>query len=443
MKSARFHRILSLLPALLTLDSYRRVVLDVRTYAAAAPVVDATLKQPTTRAATAAWNALGETQELGAGITPGICVDRAGTIHVVYMGGGKIFYRRNDEAARQSTRWSRGAPAAVAERAAARASHPHETSGFDPAEEVPVPEGPANYNSPHLVCDNQGTVHLTFERDFTRFSKKSWYTNRRDGKWKRPVLVLDHSATEKRVNYPRLAVHGDEVFIGGFVGGGSTIVRLLNVSEQPTVAGSVDTPLWVAHPLVDAQGQLWVVGRDGPRGHLLERYSGELRRLGERLLLSRGTPGKTGEPTAAIIDENGVVHVAGVTRSAPQSPTEVLWYSTSARAAAGKDVILGPELGKDVGEDVYPVLARDAYGRIHVSYRHVETGEARLSILDERAGQFAPPVTVAPGVHKRSRWNPHLAAAPGGGVYIVWDNDGRIYFRPVGGFQGAVLGVGP
>jgi hypothetical protein len=346
-----------------------------------------------------AWNALGETQTLGDGITPGICVDANGVIHIVFMGGETIYHRQADALAR-----------------------------FGPVEELPLPEGAGNYNSPHLVCDSQGTVHLTFQRDATRASKKCWYMNFRGGKWSPPVLVLDRSASDARVNYPRLAIRDDQAFIGGFIGGGSAIARLVNIDSTPRVTGSVETPLWVAHPLVDSAGQLWVVGRDGARGHKLQRYSDDLRLLGEQLLLSRGTPTKTFEPTAAVVDPSGVIHAAGAT----QSPVQMVWYSNSALVAAGKSVILGPELGHDIREDAYPVLSCDARGRVFLSYRHFETGEARLTVLDESTECFAPPVTVAPAVEKRLRWNPHLAAAPASGVYVVWDFGGHIYFRPVG-----------
>ena len=346
-----------------------------------------------------AWATLGQMQTIGMGITPGICVDRSGVIHVVFMGGGKILYRQADAQAR-----------------------------FGPAEELPLPEGAANYNSPHLVGDARGTIHLTFQRDFTRTSKKCWYMNRRGGHWSAPLLVLDRSGSDARVNYPRLAVRGDDVFVGAFIGGGSAIAKVANVSRSPAVVRTVQTPLWVAHPIVDPASQLWIVGRDGASGHKLQRYTDDLGPLGEPLLLSRGTPTKTFEPTAAIVDATGVIHVAGAT----QSPLQVVWYSNSVRASAGQDVILGPELGHDIREDAYPVLQQDAKGVLYLSYRHLETGEARLTVLDQRTEKFLPPVTIAPAVEKRLRWNPHLAAAPGGGVYVVWDAGGNVYFRPVG-----------
>jgi hypothetical protein len=188
--------------------------------------------------------------------------------------------------------------------------------------------------------------------------------------------------------------------------------------------------LWVAHPLIDPAGGVLVVGRAGARGHRLERYSADLELRGEPLLLSQGTPNKTGEPTAAMIDAAGVVHVAGVTRSTPTS--EVIWYNTSARAAAGQGVVLGPEIGDHVKEFTYPVLLEDARRQIYLSYRHHGTGEAWLTIFDRAAGKFAASVTFAPRTTLRLRWNPHLAAAPGGGAYVVWDDEGKTRFRALG-----------
>ena len=351
--------------------------------------------------AQAAWNTLGPVHELGAGITPGISSDAKGGIHVVMMVDGRIVYRCGDRHGR-----------------------------FNPPESVPVPEGAGVYNSPHVVCDAAGIVHLVFERDFTSRSQKAWYSNRQDGKWRAPVKALDRTGTERRINYPRLAVQGSTVYVAAFAGGGSVIAKLIDVTSAPRVARTVESPLWAAHPLIDPAGGIWVVGRAGPRGHQLERYSEALELRGERVLLSKATPNKTGEPTAAILDRAGVVHAAGVTRSTPNM--EVIWYNTNVRAAAGQPVIVGPEIGDHVKEYTFPVLLEDARGRIYVSYRHNRTDEAKLAVFDPATEKFATPVTVAPTTTKRLRWNPHLAAAPGGGVLVIWEDEGKVRFRAVG-----------
>ena len=47
-------------------------------------------------AARADWDTLGTQQSLGAGITPGVATDSQGKIHLVYMTGGRIYYRLGD-----------------------------------------------------------------------------------------------------------------------------------------------------------------------------------------------------------------------------------------------------------------------------------------------------------------------------------------------------------
>jgi hypothetical protein len=353
---------------------------------------------PTLRAA---WNDLGPVRELGAGATPGIAVDPAGTVHVVFMHDGAILHR---QAGRDAE--------------------------FAAAERVPVPEGPAAYNSPHLVCDALGTLHLAFTRDVTGAGKKVWYAAHRDGKWTQPVLAIDHSTTERRANYPRLAVasNGATAYLSAFAGGGSTIVRLDHLTTAARETARVETPLWVAHPLLESSGDMLAVGRAGASGHKLQRYSPALEARGEPLLLSRGTPTKTFEATAAIIDERGIVHVAGLT----QSPVSVLWYTTEKRARNGKAVVLGPEVGAHASERVYPVLLRDGRGRVTISYRDHATGESKLTIIDPDGERFATPIVIAPAITSRLRWNAHLAAAPDGGAFIVWDAEGRMFFRSVG-----------
>ena len=359
-------------------------------------ILSAALLAPGLRAA---WNDLGPIRELGPGITPGIAVDPAGAIHVVFMHQGAIHYRRAETG-----------------------------QAFGAAESVPVPKEKANYSSPHLVSDASGALHLVFAHDFAANSKKAWYATRRNGKWSAPLLVFDNSAPDRRVNYPRLTTNGATVYIGAFVAlRTSALAKVVNVSSTPAIARIVETPLWVAHPLW-RDDELWVVGRAGAAGHQLARYTLNLDPREEPMLLSQGTTTKTGEPTAAIIDESGVVHAAG----SAGSPKQSLWYTTSERALAGKDVIVGPELGEDIKEHTFPVLMRDARGRIYVSFRDGTTGESRLAALLPGEERFAEPIAIGPSITKRLRWNAHLAAAPGGGAYVVWDAGERVYFRAVG-----------
>lgn len=349
------------------------------------------------------WNALGEIEDLGAGITPGVAVSPDGTTHVIYMGDGKIFHRSREPRGR-----------------------------FGPPESVPlptdVPSVEAIFNSPHLVCDPTGALHLVFTAGFTGAARKAWYTNRQGGTWKTPVVAIDHTETGRRTNYPRLATDGTTALVGAFAGGGSTLTKLIDLATIPRVAAKTDTLLWVAHPLLDANGEVVVVGRRGAAGHHFERYSAELVAGGPHELLSRGTPAKTLEATATAIDRSGVIHAAG----AAGSPHSVLWYTTSTRAGAGQDVILGPELGTEIKEYTFPTMIRDARGQIYISYRRHPIGDGQLTVLDEQAGRFETPVTFAPAIHQRLRWNAPLAAAPGGGVYTVWESKGRVLFRAVG-----------
>jgi hypothetical protein len=350
------------------------------------------------RASAAEWGARGEIHAIGAGITPGIASDERGGLHLVYMRGAEIFHRSGDAQGR-----------------------------WDAETRVPAPDGTGDYNSPHLVCDPAGTLHLVFTRGFTRHARVAWYTNRQAGAWRDPVVAIDQSDTGRRVNYPRLAVAGTTVYIAAFAAEGSRVVRLLDVLSEPRVGGHIDTRLWVAHPLLRGD-ELLLVGRAGGQGHMLEPFSRQLAPTGEPLLLSRGTPKKTGEPTAAVIDRTGVIHAVGVTGGAPDR----LWYANDRGARQGREAVLGPELGDYVDEYTYPVLQADARGRIYVAYRDHSTGEGRITVIDPATGQFAQPVTFAPALTRRLRWNAPLAAAAGGGVYVVWEADGRVYLRGIG-----------
>jgi hypothetical protein len=339
---------------------------------------------------------LGEIERVGEGVTPGIATDAKGTLHLVTMHDGMILYRRKPVGGK-----------------------------FGPAEQLPLPEGQAPYNSPHVVCDAGGVVHLVFVRDATGSSRKAWYTNRQGDTWKPPVLAIE-AAPDKRVNYPRLALAEGTAFVSAFIGGGSVVVKLVNLDAVPALRGRIDTPLWVAHAFPRDDG-IAVVGRAGAAGHKLERYDSAWTRRGEPLLLSRDTPTKTGEVTAAAADREGTIHVVGSTGQ----PVQRLWGTTDRRAAAGASVILGPEVGHDVKERTFPVMLIDRGGRAYVSYRDHTTGEGRVTVFDAAAGRFSAPLTVAPSTTSRLRWNPHVAAARDGGVHVAWDDQGQVFTRVV------------
>jgi hypothetical protein len=337
---------------------------------------------------------LGEIERVGEGVTPGIATDADGTLHLVTMHDGTILYRRKPVGGK-----------------------------FGAVEQLPLPEGKAPYNSPHVVCDAGGVVHLVFARDVTGSSRKAWYTNRRDGAWKPPLLAIE-AAPGKRVNYPRLALAEGTALVSAFVGGASVVVQLVGLEAVPSVGRRIDTPLWVAHAF-PRDGGVWVVGRAGAAGHKLERYDSAWTRQGEALLLSRDTPTKTGEPTAAVADGDGTIFVVGLTGH----PVQRLWGTTEPRATAGASVILGPEVGRDVKERTFPVMAIDRGGRVYVSYRDHGTGEGRVTVFDAAVGRFSEPLAVAPSTTARLRWNPHLAAAREGGVHVAWDDGGQVFTR--------------
>ena len=94
--------------------------------------------------------------------------------------------------------------------------------------------------------------------------------------------------------------------------------------------------------------------------------------------------------------------------------------------------MLGPELGTGIKEYTFPTLVLDARGRVYVSFRRHPAGDGQVTVLDEKSGRFETSVTFAPAIKQRLRWNAPLASAPDGGVYAVWEAEGRVFFRPIG-----------
>ena len=361
-------------------------------------------------AARADWDTLGTQQSLGAGITPGMATDSQGKIHLVYMTGGRIYYRL-------------GTPAGV----------------FGPTEEIPYPAGTGTgtYNSPHVIVDANDIPHVAFEKDFIGSSKKAWYTNRIGGTWKSPVTAIDMTGiTNGRVNYPRLAVSGDYACVCSLVTDSSEICHgkiamLNNLASSPTVTHIRDTVYWQPDPVFTSQGYLYVTGRNGTLGHYIQRYDLDLNTVGSERKISIGTPSKTGESAAAVVDKNDVIHAAGVTWESDQ---RLIWYNNTQRLDQGKSSICGllVPVGYELGERHYPTMTIDACGTVYVAYYDCETGGAKASIVV--GDSFATPVAFAPSMTVRLRWNPHMAPGLSGGVYAAWDdNNGEsMFLRSIG-----------
>jgi hypothetical protein len=349
---------------------------------------------------------LGEIRQLGGGITPGIAADSEGNLHMIYMESGRILYLRRN---------SRGT--------------------LDGPEVVPSPDGGGPCNSPHVVADRHGVPHVVFQREFSSRSKTAWYSNRLNGYWKKPVAVL--SVEQGRVNYPRLALTETAAFVGGFTAGhfsNGMVAKVIYHHATPQVAKTIATELWVPTPLVTSDGRLLLFGRAGARGHALRPYDLDLVALGESILMSAGTRLKTGEPAAAVIDKMDVAHVAGVCGFIDElgATRDQLWYNNSARAEAGRGVILGIRFSATVDEWVYPSMALENADLLHLAYRDHDTGEGRLTTIAEES--FKPPVTFAPAVAKRLRWSPQIAAAQDG-LHAVWECGGAVFLRNLSGLS--------
>jgi len=352
------------------------------------------------------WSILGTQQTLGAGITPGVATDSQGNIHVVYMYNGAIYYKKADR---------RGV--------------------FGATEQIPVPEGAANYNSPHVVCDTNGDPHVVFERDWYPSRSKCWYSNRKGGSWKPPVLAFNGLV----VMYSRLVLYGTNAFVAAStVNPGGTLARFSNLSGTPQLDLTNGTYLLAPYPVIDNSGNLFVIGRNSAAGHYLQQYDLNLNAVGNGVKMSTGTPNKTGEPTAAVIDGAGLIHAignCGATGIDPESSSDI-WYNTSQDGSGpAQGSILGLSGAGWMGQVVYPHCALDANGRIYLAYRNESTGEGKIAIVTN--GQFADPVTFTeaitdPNTSEQRRWNCQLAPASGGGVYATWDYNGISYMRPVG-----------
>jgi hypothetical protein len=351
------------------------------------------------------WNALGPVYEIDNGITPGIAMDAKGFLHLVYMNEGRIFYRRLSVDGNTTVR-----------------------------EEIQPPVGPGDYNSPHLVIDKNDVPHVVFQKDYRGHSQRVWYTNRIGGSWKVPSTVI--SVSQGRANYPRIALSHSAAYIGAFTIHGDadgTVVKVVDLDKNPTVHKTVGTNLWVPTPHIANTGNIFVVGRRAWEGHFVQEFDAGLEPLGEQRMLSSGTKLKTGEPLGTVIGRNDIVHaigISGVPNAQGALDFDEMWYNNTDRTMGANSVITGISFSKPVHEYVYPVLAEDANGLIYLSYRNYDTNEGAITIIS--GDGYSEPVVFAESVDLLMRWNPHIVAAPRGGVYAAWHADGTIFIRSIG-----------
>jgi hypothetical protein len=175
-----------------------------------------------------------------------------------------------------------------------------------------------------------------------------------------------------------------------------------------------------------SQGYLYVTGRNGTQGHYIQRYDLNLNLVGDEREISVGLPYKTGEPTAAAVDKNDVIHAAGISGEGEQ---RIIWYNNTQRLDQGKNCIHGLNV-YDSGEKHYPTMTIDAAGTVYLSYYDGATGQGKASIVV--GDSFATPVAFAPSMTGRLRWNPHMAPGLCGGVYAAWDDGGVSFLRSIG-----------
>src|SRR5205814_426159 len=136
-----------------------------------------------------------------------------------------------------------------------------------------------------------------------------------------------------------------------------TLARLSNLSGTPRLDVTNGTYLFAPCPVIDTTGKLFVTGRNSGSGHYIQQYDRNLNAVGGGVKISTGTPNKTGEPTAAVIDGANVIHAignCGATGIDPESSSDI-WYNKSQDGAAPAQ---GSGLGLSgpgwMGQVVYP-----------------------------------------------------------------------------------------
>jgi len=381
------------------------------------------------------WNTLGSITTISRGQMPAVATDSLGNIHVIYLSGGAVQYKKYD-------------------------------STLTPivTETITSPSGGAYW--PHIMCDSNAIPHMVFTESVNPklpYVAYCYYTNRIGGSWKTPITAII-AGTDNSIWCPRLALWGSYAYIGCQYGYNPELIgridRITNLSGTPTVDASVNTATRSCIA-VNGLGQIFAPGRHNGAGTYCQEYDSNLSPVGALQRLMTGYPGS---PQTAWADTNNVVHfVAWGVQASGEFPCNDrcgMNYNNTARrnpdssfqnciqgllagpAGSGPD---GDEPSGFWNDDVAPVITVDASNTVYVAWRGwTATGEGRITKVDNSeftqictpepncgddictGTQFCPTIT-------RRRWrNCEIAPTLNGGVYVVWEDAGTVYIRPVG-----------
>jgi hypothetical protein len=381
------------------------------------------------------WNTLGAITTISRGQMPAVATDSLGNIHVIYLSGGAVQYKKYD-------------------------------STLTPivAETITSPSGGAYW--PHIMCDSNAAPHVVFTEAVSPdlpYAVYCYYTNRIGGSWRAPITAID-AGSDNNIWSPRLALWGSYAYVGCQYGYSGQLIgridRLTNLSGTPAVDASANTATRSCIT-VSGLGQVFAPGRHNGAGTYCQEYDSNLNPVGALQMLMTGYPG--GSQTAWA-DTNNVVHfVAWGVQAGGAFPCNDrcgMNYNNTARrnpdgsfqncihGLLGGPAGSGPNGNEPSGfwnDDVAPVITVDASNRVYVVWRDwTATGEGRITRLDNSefaqictpepacggnictGTQFCPTIT-------RRRWrNCEIAPALNGGVYVVWEYAGTVYIRPVG-----------
>lgn len=381
------------------------------------------------------WNTLGTQQTIGSGQMPAVATDALGNIHVIYLTGSSVQYKKYDSAMNLL----------ATETIASAAAY-----------------------WPHIMCDSNNIPHMVYTEYVDPnmpYARYCYYTNRIGGSWKTPVTAISLPSSEN-IWYPRLALWGSYAYIGCQYGNGADsigkIVRLTNLSGTPSVDRSTDTATRSCIAMNSA-GQLFAPGRNGGAGTYCQQYDSSLNAVGSLQNVSSGA-GKPGGSTTAWADNSNAVHmVAWAIEAGGSFPCNdrcgMTYNNTGRRNPDGSYPICiqgllegaagtGPDGNEPSGfwnDDVAPVIAVDATGTVYIAWRGwTSIGEGMVTKVDNSGftqacftdpncgGNTCTGTQFCTRIARRRWWNCEMAPAVTGGVYIVWEDNGTVFLRPVG-----------
>lgn len=350
--------------------------------------------------------ALGAEIEVGVGGDPWLELDPTGNVHVVYVNGPDVMYRRID------------LPSGHAQPA------------------IKLGTG----TDPHVDVGRDGNPAVAWAVHFSKVKFTHW----RDGGFAPESVLVSEASAERRVRRPRVSIgRGGKVWLM-FEHANKAIVTPLTLGEPPAVEELVELGEGYNAGGMDQQPEdrLHVIWRARPGATVAYRTYEPRREREDRRLSSSlaAIAHKSSDGLNLVADPfDGSVHVVS-----EKGGGQGIFYNHNRGGAFGESLLFAESELRGIRDpdDCQPDVAIDSARNAHVVF--AGAGEkAYVVVVDRHRAYSAPLSLTAKKGNGRKYTNPSVVASTERvGAYVAYQGDGKVWLRAIGaaGDPGAARG---